>query len=80
MWRWFDQRDGVAVEGGLDGGEDGMGGLRDRPLSPASQRAAPVEEVMAMVNKCEIDHGVLVWMTSLPMSAPVTKGDISTLH
>ena len=32
-------------------GEEGVEGLRDRRVSRASHRAAPVDEVMAMVNE-----------------------------
>ncbi|MCY4323125.1 MAG: ISNCY family transposase [Gammaproteobacteria bacterium] len=37
-------------------GEDGVEGLRDRRVSRASQRAAPVDEVMAMVSEYETRH------------------------
>ena len=37
-------------------GEDGVEGLRDRRVSRASHRAAPVDEVMAMVGRYETDH------------------------
>ena len=36
--------------------EDGIDGLRDRRLSGASHRAAPVEEVMRMVDHCRTRH------------------------
>ena len=37
FWRWVDRY-----------GEDGIAGLRDRRVSCASHRAAPVDEVMRM--------------------------------
>ena len=37
-------------------GEDGIEGLRDRRVSRASHRAAPVDEVMALVDRYEADH------------------------
>ncbi len=37
-------------------GEDGMEGLRDRRVSRASHRAAPVDEVMRMVNRYRTPH------------------------
>ncbi len=37
-------------------GEDGIEGLRDRRVSRASRRAAPVDEVMAMVSEYETRH------------------------
>ena len=37
-------------------GEDGIEGLRDRRVSRASHRAAPVDKVMAMVDRYETDH------------------------
>ena len=37
-------------------GEDGVEGLRDRRVSRASHRAAPVDEVMRMVDRCRTDH------------------------
>lgn len=37
-------------------GEDGIEGLRDRRVSRASHRAAPVDEVMAMVSEYESNH------------------------
>ena len=36
--------------------EDGVDGLRDRRLSGASHRAAPVDEVMRMVDRCRTRH------------------------
>ena len=37
-------------------GEDGIDGLRDRRLSGASHRAAPVDEVMRMVDRYRTRH------------------------
>ena len=37
-------------------GEDRIDGLRDRRLSGASHRAAPVDEVMRMVDRCRTRH------------------------
>ena len=37
-------------------GEDGIEGLRDRRVSRASHRAAPVDEVMRMVDRYRTDH------------------------
>ena len=37
-------------------GEDGIEGLRDRRVSRASHRAAPVDEVMRMVDRYQSDH------------------------
>ena len=67
MWteRRLTQREGARLLGGCERtfrrwaerhGEDGIEGVRDRRVSRASHRAAPVDEVMRMVDRHRTRH------------------------
>ena len=49
-------------------GEDGIEGLRDRRVSRASHRAAPVDEVMRMVDRYRTRHVCYVAVSVFPGS------------
>ena len=76
-------------------GEDGIEGLRDRRVSRASHRAAPVDEVMAMVDRYETDHdgwyvrhfhrfyldaGTHAWVPGESWDLVVTMDDATSEH